>query len=287
ILVDFPGFNLRMARYARRLGLKVFYFIPPKVWAWNQKRVEVLRKYTDRIFIIFPFEKTFYENRGISVEYFGNPLVDEVEGFRINSGGSGEWRKSVGPDRRPVVALLPGSRRREIRALLPAMVRMAADHTDYQFVVAGAPSLEPSFYEPFLAGSGVGIVFGQTYHLLESAEAGVITSGTATLETALFDVPQVVVYRTGPLAYAIAKRIIKIKFISLVNLVLGHELVREVIQKDIYGSAGPVLAGILVDERTAGEIREGYRELREKLGEKGASGRIAARMVELVKGERE
>jgi len=283
ILVDFPGFNLRMARYAKRLGLKVFYFIPPKVWAWKQGRVELLRRYSDRIFAIFPFERPFYRSLGIEVEYFGNPLVDEVERFRKGSGGSDAWKFSNGLDRRPVVALLPGSRRREIEALLPAMVKMAADHPGYQFVVGGAPSLEPSFYEPFLEGSGVRIVFGQTYLLLETAMAGVITSGTATLEAALFDVPQVVVYRTGPLAYFIGKLIIKINFISLVNLVLDRQLVGEIIQTDIYGRAGTVLNGILNDDCTRREIQEGYSELRAGLGEEGVSERIARRMVELVK----
>ena len=283
ILVDFPGFNLRLARYAKNLGIKVFYFIPPKVWAWKQRRVELLRTHTDRIFVIFPFERPFYRSLGIDVEYFGNPLVDEGERFRKGSGGSDGWKLSNGLDRRPVVALLPGSRRREIEALLPAMVKMAADHPAYRFVVAGAPSLEPSFYEQFLEGSGVGIVFGQTYPLLETAMAGVVTSGTATLEAALFDVPQVVVYRTGPLAYYIGKRIIKINFISLVNLILGRELVREIIQKDISGRAGTVLAGILDDESTRREISEGYRELRAGLGEEGVSERIGRRMAELVK----
>ncbi len=281
IPVDYPGFNLRITRHVAGLGFRVFYFITPKVWAWKKRRVDQLKKYTRRLFVILPFEVPFYKQFGVDVEYFGNPLVDGLHEFMEGFEGKEQWKEAHRLDERPVVALLAGSRNKEIQRTLPVMVRIAADHPEYQFVVAGAPSIEPGFYSAFLEGAGVKIVFGETYALLASSFAGVITSGTATLEAALFRVPQVVVYRTGSLAYTIAKRIIKINFISLVNLILDRGLVVEVIQESMYEQAGEELSRILEDTVYRGGILDGYREMESMLGEKGVSGRIAGRMVEL------
>jgi lipid-A-disaccharide synthase len=285
ILVDYPGFNLRMARTASRMGLRVFYYISPKVWAWNRRRIKVLKRYTDRIFVIFPFEKEFYRRFQMEVEYFGNPLVDAVGDFRKRFRGVGEWKKKHGMDDRPLVALLAGSRTREIEAMLPVMVRVAGNYPGFRFVVAGAPSIDPGFYEPFIRGTTVGLVQGETYELLHSAFAGMITSGTATLEAALLEVPQLVLYKTGWAAYFLAKRLIKVNFISLVNLIYGDRLVEEIIQKELYRKADRELSRLLNDPDYRERMLEGYREIREKMGREGVPGRIAERMMDMIKGE--
>jgi len=283
IPVDYPGFNLRMARFATSIGLKVFYFISPKVWAWKQRRVKLLKKFTSSLFVILPFEVDFFGKLDMKVEYFGNPLVDEIYNFRKDFEGEAAWRLKHGFDKKPIVALLAGSRRKEIEAMLPPMVKVAMNHPEYRFVIAGAPSIEASLYDHHLRGSNVGIVYQETYALLESAMAGLITSGTATLEAALFDVPQVVLYRTGSLAYGIGKRLIKINFISLVNLIYGKQLVTEIIQRDLFERAFKELSRILDDAGYREGMKEGYKSLQKNLGEYGVSQRIGSRMVELLK----
>ena len=285
IPVDYPGFNMRIAKYASSMGLRVYYFISPKVWAWKQRRTRKLRKYTRKLFVIFPFEVPFFKRFGMEVEYFGNPLVDGVDQFLAGFEGGEQWKARHGLDHRPVVALLSGSRRKEIQGILPVMVTVAADHPETQFVIAGAPSIDPGYYTEFLAGTDVRIVHGETYGLLATASAGMVTSGTATLEAALFKVPQVVLYRTGSLAYAIVKRIIKINFISLVNLILGRGLVLEVIQKSMVEHSGTELSRILEGEHRDA-ILDGYNEMESMLGESGVSDRIARRMVNLLNEEK-
>ncbi len=282
IPVDYPGFNLRMARFATSLGLKVFYFISPKVWAWRQGRVRQLKKFTSTLFVILPFEVEFFQRFKMEVEYFGNPLVDGVCEFRDEFKGTQAWKHSHNLDDKPIVALLAGSRRKEIEYLLPEMVRVARNYPGYRFVVAGAPSIDPALYDRYLHGTDVAIVYHETYALLESSIAGLITSGTATLETALFEVPQVVLYKTGPLAYVIGKRLIKINFVSLVNLILGKLLVLEIIQRDIFQRTRSELAKILKDASYRSHIKTGYKALKADLGEQGVSGRIGGRMVELL-----
>jgi len=280
--VDYPGFNLRIARFATSMGMRVFYFISPKVWAWRQKRVRILKNFTKHLFVILPFEVKYFRQFGIEAEYFGNPLVDAVDEFSARFEGKEQWLLKKGLDNRPVVALLAGSRKREIETTLPVMIEAASEHAEYQFVVAGVPSVGASFYEKFISGRDVSIVFGETYELLASAHAAMVNSGTATLETALFGVPQVVLYRTGTVAYIIAKRLIKINFISLVNLILERGLVTEIIQKEMYGRAGRELSRILNDPGYRDEIDKGYREISSELGEGGVSKRIGRRMIELL-----
>jgi len=287
IPVDYPGFNLRMSRFACTHGLRVFYYISPKVWAWNQKRVKKLKRYTHRLFAILPFEVEFFRRFGMEVDYFGNPLVDQVSGFRAGFEGKEAWKKRSGLDQKPLVALLAGSRIKEIESTLPVMIRLAEERKDYQFVVAGAPSLAPEIYTQYLKNTGIRLVFGETYALLESAEAGVINSGTATLEAALFELPQVVVYKTSKLAYSIAKRLIKVNFISLVNLIYGKRLVEEVIQKNLLEQTRPELARILDDEAYRLGMQQAYRDLIGSLGNPGVAQRISRRMIELLKGESE
>ncbi|MDX2432700.1 MAG: lipid-A-disaccharide synthase, partial [Bacteroides sp.] len=287
IPVDYPGFNMRIAKFASLKGMRVFYFISPKVWAWKQRRVYDLRKYTEKLFVILPFEVSWFKKFGIEVEYSGNPLVDGVKRFLRDFEGGDVWKEAHGLDDRPVVALLAGSRIKEIQGMLPAMAHVASGHPEFQFVVAGAPSIDPGFYEPYLGGANLKIVHGETYALLATATAGLITSGTATLETALFGVPQVVMYRTSSLAYSIAKHLVKIKHISLVNLILDRGLVLEVIQKSLYSQTESELSRILNDARYREQMIQGYEELGSLIGEEGVSERIAIRMVELLKEEKE
>jgi len=283
IPVDYAGFNLRIARYARSLNIRVFYYISPKVWAWQERRVKKLRKYSERVFSILPFEVAYFKNLKVPVEYFGNPLVDEVGRFKREFDGADSWRKKHKLGQKPLVALLAGSRKKEIESMLPPMVQVAAEHPGYTFVVAGAPSIEPGFYEPYLEASEVKVVYGETYPLLEAATAGLITSGTATLEAALFDLPQAVLYKTRAWAYHLVKPLIKINFISLVNLIFGKQLVLEIIQKDLYTRSKLELARILEDEEYRKAMKAGYKTLRAALGEEGVSARIAGKMVEFLK----
>lgn len=287
IPVDYPGFNMRMARFASGQGIRVFYYISPKVWAWKQRRVHSLKKYVNRIFAILPFEVDFYRQFDMEVEYEGNPLVDQVAGFKEEFEGEEEWRRKHKLDKLALVALLCGSRIKEIETTLPSMLILAAENPEFQFVVAGAPSMDHSIYERYLSGTDVKIVYNETYALLACSKAALVTSGTATLEAALFEIPQVVLYRTSLLAYNIAKRLIKINFISLVNLIYGKKLVEEVIQKDLTGRTRAYLELILKDDLYRSRMQEGYRQMKPGLGERGVSQRIGERMIELLKVERE
>ncbi len=282
IPVDYPGFNMRMARFASEHGIRVYYYISPKVWAWKQRRVKSLKKYVNRLFVILPFEVDYFKRFSMEVEYFGNPLVDEISGFKEQFEGAEEWRMKHKMGDLPLVALLAGSRIKEIETTLPVMLTLAGEHPDHQFVVAGAPSIDSSVYLQYLEGTDVKLVFNETYALLASAKAGLINSGTATLEAALFELPQVVLYRTSKLAYSIAKRLIKIKFISLVNLIYGKKLVEEVIQKDMTGLTREELDRILNESSHRDKIKKGYRVLKSDLGEPGVSQRIGERMIELL-----
>jgi len=287
IPVDYPGFNLRISKFAFKKGLRVFYYISPKVWAWNQKRVKKLKRYTHRLFAILPFEVEFFRKFGMEVDYFGNPLVDQLESFRQKFEGAEAWKKSKGWDKKPLVALLSGSRLKEIETTLPTMVQLAKEHGAYQFVVAGAPSIDPDTYKEYLQGTDIQVVYGETYALLDSAVAGVINSGTATLEAALFELPQLVIYKTSKVAYSIAKRLIKVNFISLVNLIYGRRLVEEIIQLNLLDQTRKVLDRILNDESYREGIKQGYRELNLKLGDPGVARRVSKKMVELLIGYKE
>lgn len=287
IPVDYPGFNMRISRFAAKNGIRVFYFISPKVWAWKQRRVYAMKKYVDRIFSILPFEEQFFRGFDMDVEYFGNPLVDQVDAFRKAFPGEKAWRKQHGLDDRPLVALLAGSRIREIETTLPAMLELAAEHPSYCFVVAGAPSMDISVYSNILEGSDMKVLFDETYALMHCARAAMINSGTASLEASLFELPQVVLYRTSRLAYVIGKRLIKVNFISLVNLIYGSKVVEEVIQLNLAEQARPELKRILEDEVVRREMKKRYREVIDSLGYPGVSERVGSRMLDLIKAEKE
>src|SRR5690554_2951029 len=227
ILVDYGGFNIKMAKFAKKRGIPVHYYIPPKVWAWNQKRAYTLKKNIDRLYAILPFEKEFYQKFGWDIHYVGNPLLDEIKKFVPHE--FFHQKNELSYD--PIVALLPGSRKQEVTKMMDLMVEIAPRYQHAQFVIAGVSNLDPTVYQD-AESAGIKVVFDQTYDLLHHANAAVVTSGTATLETALFGVPQVVVYKTSSISYHIAKRLIKVPYISLVNLIAGKEVVKELIQED-------------------------------------------------------
>lgn len=284
ILVDYPGFNMKMARWAKEHNIRVYYYIAPKVWAWREWRVKAIRKYVDELFIIFPFEKEYFPKHDIRPIFEGNPLVDAIEERRRTLPTPEEFRRRHSLDQRPIVALLAGSRRSEIQANLPLMADLARKFPDRQFVVTGVSWLDRSLYQEQIADSGIRYVCDQTYETLAAAEAAVVTSGTATLETALLNVPEVVVYRTLWVQVKLQPYVLNVPYVSLVNLNLGRESVVEIIQSGLdISRAERELRAIL----TGGEKRErmlrDFAELRAVIGGAGASERFAARMVELLK----
>ena len=280
ILVDYGGFNLQIARFAKSIGIRVFYYIPPKVWAWNESRIQQLRSFTDRIFVILPFEKEYYENKGLRVDYVGNPVLDSVSEFKANP----DFREKNKLGDKPIIAVLPGSRKGEIERSLYRILSILPAYPDHQFVVAGVDNLPSSYYNHFRRNGLVDIVYEQTYDLLANAEMAVVTSGTATLETALFKVPQVVVYATNPISYLIARFFVKVKFISLVNLIAEKKIVSELIQGN-FSAADLRIALADVNPGLPGreEMLSAYDEMIKKLGNPGASARCAALMVEDLK----
>ena len=283
ILIDYPGFNFRMAKFAHEHGLKVFYYISPKVWAWKEHRVERIRRYVDKLFIIFPFEKKYFADKGIDAIYEGNPLVDAIAERFETMPSREDFVRDAGLDGRPVVALLAGSRRSEVENNLPFMVELSRRMTDCQFVLAAVPWLDRTLYDRHLAGSEIKCVFDKTYETLRYADAAVVTSGTATLETALIGTPEVVCYRTDPLTVWAGHMLLKIKFISLVNLVMDREVVKELIQTDMTTyNAETELRAIMPGGIAHDRMLADYGVLREVIGRKGASDRVAARMVELL-----
>ncbi|MDE7305379.1 MAG: lipid-A-disaccharide synthase [Alistipes sp.] len=281
ILVDYPGFNMKMARWAKEHGIRTFYYIAPKVWAWREWRVKAIRKYVDRLFIIFPFERDYFPRKGIEPLFEGNPLVDALEARRTTLPAPEEFRRKHGLDERPIVALVAGSRRGEIRDNLPLMARLAERFSDRQFVVTAVPWLEKPLYDRYMAGSGLRYVCNETYETLHAAEAAVVTSGTATLETALLGVPEVVVYRTLWFQVKLQPYVLKVPWVSLVNLNLGREAVTEIIQSDLsVDRAERELRAIVAGGIKRDRMLADFEELRAVIGGPGASERFARRMVE-------
>jgi lipid-A-disaccharide synthase len=259
----------------------VFYYISPKVWAWNQKRVLKIKKVVDKLFCILPFEVDFYKLWGMEVDYVGNPLLDAISDFKEDE--HFRLRNSLGE--KAIIALLPGSRIQEIKKILPDMLEVVSSFSNYQFVIAGAPGFEDSFYQQFLSGKNIPIVYNDTYNLLKNSDAAVVASGTATLETALLDVPQVVVYKAHPLSVAIGRMVIKIRFISLVNLIMDKQVVKELIQRDCNPALITLeLHAILHDPLCRTQMLIDYQQLQERMGEPGASGKTAKIIVETLSG---
>jgi lipid-A-disaccharide synthase len=277
ILIDYPGFNLRIAEFAKRNGFTVFYYISPKLWAWNEKRVEKVRKYVDRMYIIFPFEVAFYKKHNIRAIYCGNPLLDETERKLSSLPDKQECRKALGLEEKPVIALLAGSRKSEVKLILPRMVEIIPEFPDYQFVVAGVNNLPDTLYKEITDGYKLKVIRDRTYEILHVADAALVTSGTATLEAALFNIPQVVCFRGDFFSMLIAWIVIKVKYISLVNLIAGEEIVRELIQYSLNRKNLVVeISSILTGGSERESMLEGYRKVRSILGPPGASERVAA-----------
>lgn len=279
ILIDFPGFNLKIAEFAKNKGIKVCYYISPKVWAWNQKRVLRIKKVVDKMFCILPFEVAFYKSWAMDIDYVGNPLLDEIARFEPNP----TFQQQHQLEDKKIIALLPGSRKQEIERLLPVMLSTINNFPDYQFVIAGAPGFEPAYYAQFNGGLAVPLVFGQTYDLLHHAHAAIVASGTATLETALFHVPQVVVYKGGTISIAIARMLVKIKFISLVNLIMDKKVVTELIQEDCNTELLTTTLGAILDGPARETMLLEYKALAEVMGKPGASERTAELITKFLK----
>ncbi len=272
ILVDYPGFNLRIAPFAKKIGIPVVYYISPQLWAWKEGRVKIIRESVDKMLCILPFEKAWYKERGVEAAYVGHPLLDALEEYPFRP----DFSASNKLDERPIIALLPGSRKQEIKIKLPIMLEATKEwRTDYQLVIAAAPGQSSSFYEPFLKSYGALMVQGQTYDLLKNAQFAIVTSGTATLETALIGTPELVVYKGNSISYQIGKRLVKVKYISLVNLILDQPLLAELIQNDCNPEQVHAELLKLKQPKRLTEIRAGYEKLKSILGNAGASARAA------------
>jgi len=260
VLVDYPGFNLKIAKFAKMQGIKVFYYISPKVWAWNKSRITKIKKYVDEILVIFPFEVDFYQKYGMKATYVGNPLLDEIGKRNFSFSYKSE---------KPIIALLPGSRIQEIEAILPKMLMIVNHYPNHQFVIAATNNFSKQYYQSFIKEKNVKLVFDETYGLLSNANAALVTSGTATLETALFKVPQLVCYKTNWLTYFLAKNLIKIKYLSLVNILMDKLVVKELIQNELNKNSLKIECDILLSDNE--EILTNYDKLINLLNKKGAS----------------
>ncbi|MEM7055719.1 MAG: lipid-A-disaccharide synthase [Bacteroidota bacterium] len=276
ILIDYGGFNLRVARFAKKYNIKTFYYIPPKIWAWNYRRVYKIKAYVDRVFSIFPFEQGLYKKYDYEIDYVGNPLVEQVKLHKINP----SFLAANKLDERPIIALLPGSRVQEVKRMLPTMLSIVSSLSTYQFVVAATADLPAELYEEAKKIRGVRLIYNQMYDVLAHAYAAVVTAGTATLEAALFHVPQVVVYRTDALTYRIAKWLVQLQYIALVNIIAGKAVVSELIQHS-FNTQGLIkaLCQIIGDTKRRKSQLAGYRRIKQMLGESQASERTARLMV--------
>ncbi len=279
VLIDYPGFNLRIARFAKTNGFKVYYYISPKVWIWKEGRVKTIKKFVDKMFVIFPFEKAFYAKHNYEVDYAGNPLIDAIEERKQTMCSREEFIRKNNLTEQPIIALLPGSRKQEISQLLPIITGITSRFTGYQFVIACTSSFEVSFYQKHMANSQCKLVFNQTYELLNNSTAAVVASGTATLETALFNIPQVVVYRISNATYIIGKPFFPIKYFSLVNIIMDEVVVKELMQYNLDRDIVAELGKILYECDYREKMLTKYSELLEKCGGSGASKRIGELMV--------
>ncbi|MEX0314294.1 MAG: lipid-A-disaccharide synthase [Allomuricauda sp.] len=277
IFIDFSGFNLRIAQWAKKNGFKTNYYISPQIWASREGRIEKIKRDIDNMYVILPFEKDFYEKKhNYPVHFVGHPLIDAIENTEIVNEGVFRKENNLHPQK-PIIALLPGSRKQEVQKMLSVMLSITQDFPNYQFVIAGAPSLSDDFYNSFLK-QDVGYVSNQTYSLLKHSHAALVTSGTATLETALFEIPQVVCYKGNWISYQIAKRIITLSYISLVNLIMDKEVVKELIQNELTTKHLKLELSKIIEGKERNRMLSEYKSLKEKLGGKGAS-QLAAQLI--------
>lgn len=282
ILIDYPGFNMRIAEYAKSKSIKVFYYISPQIWAWNQSRGWKIKRTVDKMFVILPFEKEFYKKFSFEVDFVGHPLLDAIEKFSSSKKTFEDFTKENGLENKPIVALLPGSRKQEINTMLPVMFSVKKQFPGYQFVIAGAPSIPQNYYTKHV-GLEIKILDGKTYELLQHSTAALVTSGTATLETALFEIPEVVCYKGNFISYHIAKQLVKVNYISLINLIMEKEIVRELIQNDFNSeNLRAELGKILDDKPYRAKILDNFKILKNKLGGAGASANTAKLMLKTL-----
>ena len=278
IFIDYPGFNMRIAKWAKEIGIPTHYYISPQIWAWKENRIKAIKRDVDAMYVILPFEKDFYEEKHqYPVHFVGHPLLDAIATRKEVS--EDVFKQENGLDERPIIALLPGSRKQEIAKMLSVMLSVVGSYHQYQFVIAGAPSLGYDFYKQFIKEENVHFVTGKTYDLLSHAHAALVTSGTATLETALFNVPEVVCYRGNWISYQIAKRVISLKYISLVNLIMDAPIVTELIQGELNTKNLKTELEKLLNPEHRAKLLKDYKTLREKLGNEGASERTASLIV--------
>jgi len=291
ILIDYPGFNLRIAKWAKQKGLRIIYYISPQVWAWKENRVKMMKETIDKMIVILPFEKDYFKNKwNWEVEYVGHPLVEVVDEFRVGSRESihGTLNSELRTPNSELIALLPGSRKQEILKKLPVMLEVSKAFPSYQFIVARAPGVNDDFYSSLLAPfNNVSAVSGKTYDLLMQARAALVTSGTATLETALFGVPEVVCYKGSFLSYEIGRRLVKVKFISLVNLIMDKLVVKELIQYDMnVKNLEHELHELLTNEQRISQLKKDYADLKNLLSQKGnASAKAAEAIAKFLKSQ--
>ncbi|WP_339706934.1 lipid-A-disaccharide synthase [uncultured Kriegella sp.] len=282
VFIDFSGFNLRIAKWAKEKSYKTNYYISPQIWASRESRIEKIKRDIDAMYVILPFEKNFYEQKhGFPVHFVGHPLIDAIES-RKNIDEPTFRRENHLDKKKPIIALLPGSRKQEVKKMLRIMLSVVDDFPDYNFVIAGAPSLDNDFYAPFLKNPNVNFVSNKTYDLLSHSHAALVTSGTATLETALFKIPQVVCYKANWLSYQIAKQIVTLEYISLVNLIMEKEVVKELIQDDLNTKNLKFELTKLIEGPSRAQQIKAYNELEKKLGGEGASNKTANLIVQNV-----
>ncbi len=285
IFIDYPGFNLRIAKFCKQQGIRSIYYISPQVWAWHKSRIKKIRRDIDKMLVILPFEKDFYSQHEYKVDFVGHPLLDALQPY-IGAAATPSFREKYHLPDKKIIALLPGSRKQEISRMLPVMGTMASQFPQYQFVIAATSAHNREYYQQFLPPSekSIPLVTGDTYNLLQNAYAALVTSGTATLETALIGVPQVVCYKAARLSYVIAKNLVNIKYISLVNLIMDQEVVKELIQQDFTEDRlADELGKITQNDDRRKTILEKYALLREKLGANGASEKAATIITDFVK----
>lgn len=284
VLVDYPGFNLRIAEWAKKQGIKVHYYISPQIWAWKQNRGYKIKAHVDEMYCILPFEKEFYRKFEMDVHYVGHPLIDAIQQFQQSAISKDEFKQEFQLDDRPIIALLPGSRKQEIKKKLPIMLAAASHFKEHQIVVAGAPNLPESFYQEIADVQQMHWISNRTYDLLNHTHMAMVTSGTATLETALFKVPQVVCYKGSKISFLIARRLIKVSYIALVNLIMDRAVVKELIQDEL--TANNIIQELekLNDSDSAERLKmlNAYDELIEKLGGGGASDQVADLILQKI-----
>lgn len=282
IFIDYPGFNMRIAKWAKALGYKTHYYISPQIWAWKENRIKAIKNDVDKMFVILPFEKSFYEDKHqFPVEFVGHPLIDAIQSQ--SKPDENIFRRENQLNEKPIIAVLPGSRKQEITKMLSVMLSVVEDFEEYQFVIAGAPSQDFEFYKQFITNKNIKFISNKTYDLLRFSTAALVTSGTATLETALFKVPEVVCYKGSWASYQIAKRIITLKYISLVNLIMDQEVVTELIQEDCNTKRIKEELQKLLEPDYREKLLKNYDILEEKLGGNGASKKTAKLIVEDLK----